>query len=192
VAKEFANNRLLTNPPIDDDARSDSGAESTAMTTSSFLTHDVSLMAKGEIPDLTDFFKKTTVTEEECQSFHDSGWLSGSVITIPEVDVPTVDGLNVLYFESQLLARLGLPPSKFLAAIMNYLCYSLVHFNANALAGLCSFVMLCECWLRIPPDSSLFCYYYSTSKYAKFIYGGIRPSLHHNRRDEYILTRFKG
>jgi hypothetical protein len=110
VAKEFANNPLLNNPPIDDDARSDSGAESTAMTTSSFLTHDVSLMAKGEIPELTDFFKKTTVTEEECRSFHDSGWLSGSVITIPEVDVPTVDGSNVLYFESHLLARLGLPP----------------------------------------------------------------------------------
>jgi hypothetical protein len=67
-------------------------------------------MAQGEIPEPTDFFKKTTITEEECRSFCDSGWLSGSVITIPEVDVPTVDGLNVLYFESHLLARLGLPP----------------------------------------------------------------------------------
>jgi hypothetical protein len=66
MAEESANNPPPTNPSInDDDARSNFGAESTAMTTSSSLTHGASLMAKGEIPKLTDFFKKITVTEEE-------------------------------------------------------------------------------------------------------------------------------
>jgi hypothetical protein len=83
--------------------------------------------------------------------------------SIPEDDVPTVYGSSILCFESHLLARLGLPPSKFLAAIMNYLGCSVVHFNANVIATLSNFVMLSECWLGIPPDSNLFWYYYSPS-----------------------------
>jgi hypothetical protein len=120
------------------------------------------MMAKGEIPELTDFFKKTSVSEEELQAYHCHGWLTGNVLSsIPEVDIPTVHGSSILCFESHLLARLRLPPSNFLAAIMNYLGFSLVHFNANVIAALSSFVMLCECWLGISLDSSLFWYYYS-------------------------------
>jgi hypothetical protein len=193
MAKESTSNPPPTNPLIDDDAGSDSRVESTAMMTSSSPTHGASLMATGEIPKLMDFFKGTTITEEELQTFHNCGWLIGNVInTIPKVDVPTVHGSTVLCFESYLLAGLGFPPSKFLAAIMNYLGFSLVHFNANALAALSSFVMLCECWLGILPDSSLFWYYFSPSWYAKFIYGRIRLSLRRHRWDEYILTLFKG
>jgi hypothetical protein len=112
--------------------------------------------------------------------------------SIPKVEVPTVIGSTVLCFESHLLTGLGLPPSKFLAAIMKYLDCSLVHLNTNAIAALSSFVMLCECWLGIPPDSSMFWYYYSPSRYAKFVYGGIVLSLHHHHRDEYIPALFKG
>jgi hypothetical protein len=57
-----------TNLSIDDDAGGDSGAESTAMMTSSSPTRGASWMVKGEIPELTDFFKKTSVSEEELQT----------------------------------------------------------------------------------------------------------------------------
>jgi hypothetical protein len=158
---ESASNLPPTNPSINDDAGGDFGAESSVMMTSSSLTRGASLMAKGEIPELTDFFKRTTITEEELQAYHHHGWLTSNVLSsIPEVDVSTVHGSSILCFESHLLIGLGLPPSKLLAAIMNYLGCSLVHFNANAIAVLSSFMMLCECWLRIPPDSSLFWYYY--------------------------------
>jgi hypothetical protein len=161
--------------------------------TSSSLTHGTYLMAMGEIPELTYFFKKKIVIEEERRAFHDRDWLSGNTIsTIPEVDVPTVHGSTLLYFESHLLAGLGLSPSKFLATIMNYLCCSLVHFNASALAVLSSFMMMCECWLGIMPDSNLFWYYFSLSQNAKFIYGRIGLSLRHNHRDEFIPALFKG
>jgi hypothetical protein len=194
MAKESANNPPHTNLSInDDDTRSNFGAESTAVSTSTSLTRDASLMAKGEIPELTDFFKKISVTEEERHAYHDYGWLTGNVLsTIPKVDVPTVHDLIVLCFKSHMFARLGLPPSKFLAAIMNYLGCSLVHFNANAIVMFNTFIMLCECWLGIPPDSSLFWYYYSSSRYTKFIYGGIRLSLRRHRWDEYITALFKG
>jgi hypothetical protein len=146
MVTESTSNLLPTNPSIDDDAGGDSGAESTAMTTSSSLTCGASMMAKGEIPELTDFFKKTSVSEEELQAYHHRGWLTGNVLSsIPEVDVPTVHGSSIICLESHKLVELGLPPSKFLAAIMNYLGYSLVHFNVNAIAALSSFVMQCEC-----------------------------------------------
>jgi hypothetical protein len=157
MTTESTSNLLSTNPSIDDDAGADSGAESTAMTTSSSPTCGTSMMAKGEIPELTDFFKKTSVSEEEFQTYHRRGWLIGKCLSsIPEVDVLNVHDSSVLCFEPYLLVGLGLPPSKFLAAIMNYLGCLLDHFNVNAIAVPSSFVMLCECWLGIPPDSSLF------------------------------------
>jgi hypothetical protein len=142
-------------------------------------------MAAGEITELTDFFKKTTVTEGNRRTYHDCGWLIGNLVSfIPEVDVHTVEGSTIIFFESKLAARVGLPPSKFLSSIMNYLGCSLVHLNSNAVSVLSSFVMLCECWLGIPPDTSLFWYYYSPTRYIKTIFSGLGFSLRRNRRDE--------
>jgi hypothetical protein len=75
---------------------------------------------------------------------------------------------------------------------MNYLGCSLVHLNPNAISALSSFVMLCECWLGIPLDTSLFWYYYSPAQYNKTIFCGIGLSLQRNYRDEYIKATFKG
>jgi hypothetical protein len=114
-------------PPVapsinDEDSKNESGAESVAMVTSSSLTHGAAKMADGEILELTNFFKKMTVTEDDCKAYHDRGWLAGNLLSIiPEVVVPSVEGSIVLFFESQLVAGLGLPPSKFLSSIMNYL-----------------------------------------------------------------------
>jgi hypothetical protein len=116
------------------------------MVTSSSPTRGAAKMADEEIPELTDFFKKTTVTEDDCKAYHNHGWLPGNLLSfILEIDVPTIEGSTVLCFESQLVARLGLPPSKFLFSIMNYLGCSLVHLNPNTVFTLSSFVMLCEC-----------------------------------------------
>jgi hypothetical protein len=140
-----------------DDSGHDSGAESAAMVTSSSPTRGATRMVNGEIPELTDFFKKTIVIEDNRREYHDRGWLSGNLVSfIPEVDVPTVEVSTILCFESQLAAGIGLSPSKFLSSIMNYLGCSLVYLNTNVVSALSSFIMLCECWLGIPPDTSLF------------------------------------
>jgi hypothetical protein len=78
--------------------------------------------------------------------------------TVPEVDVPTTHDSTVICFESHLIAGLGI---QFLFAIMNFLGCELVHFIPNAIAALGCFSMLCECWLGIPPDTSLLWYFYS-------------------------------
>jgi hypothetical protein len=145
-----------------DDSGHDSRVESTAMSASSSPTCGATKMAEGEISELTDFFKKTTVTEDNRRAYHDHRWLTGNLVFfIPEVDVPTVEGSTILCFKSQLVAGLGLPPSKSLSSIMNYLGCSLVHLNTNVVSALSSFVMLCECWLGIPLDTGLFWHYYS-------------------------------
>jgi hypothetical protein len=181
----------VANPPADEDTGSDSGVESIAVMASS-PTHGAALMAKGEIPELSDFFKKMSVTHNERQAYHERGWLTGNVISsIPEVDVPTVEGSNIVFFESHLDAGLELSHLKVLVTIMGYLNRELFHINPNTTSALSTFVMLCECWLGIMPDTSLFCYYYSSARYSKVIYGGIRLSLCRHRRDKYILTSFK-
>jgi hypothetical protein len=107
------------------------------------------------------------------------------------VDVPTTHNSTMVCFESHLVAGLGLPPSKFLVAIMNFFGCELVHFNSNAIAALNYFTMLCECWLRIVLDTSLFWYFYSPARYNKVVYFGIGLSLHRHRIHEYINDTFK-
>jgi hypothetical protein len=161
-----------------DDSGYNSRTESATMLAFSSPTRGATRMAKGEITELTDFFKKTTVTEDDRRAYHDRGWLTDNLVSfIPEVDVPTVKGSTILYFESQLAAGIGLPPSKFLSSIMNYLGCSLVHLNTNAVSALSTFVMLCECCLRIPLDTSIFWYYYSPARYTKTIFDRIGFSL---------------
>jgi hypothetical protein len=72
------------------------------------------------------------------------------------VEYLTVDDTTMVCFESHLVAGLGLPPSKFLVAVMSHLGCELFHFNSNAIAALSYFMMLCKCWLGIALDTSLF------------------------------------
>jgi hypothetical protein len=90
-----------------------------------------------------------------------------------------------------LIAGLGLPLSKFLFAIMNFLGCELVHFNPNAIATLSCFAMPCECWLEIAPDTSLFWYFYSPVQYTKVVYSGIGLSLYRHYSQQYIDATFK-
>jgi hypothetical protein len=141
---------------------------------------------------MSDYWKKSMITEADCLAYHATGWLGGGMeFHVPKVDIPTVDDSIVVSFESHLIARLGLPPSKFLVAIMNFLGCELVHLNMNAITALSCFTMLCECWLGIVPDTSLFWYFYSLTRYDKVVYSGIGLSLHRSRRKNYIDATFK-
>jgi hypothetical protein len=145
MAEGPSHDPIITNPLADEDTRNDYGVESVTATTSS-PTHGAALMAKGEIPELSDFVKKTSVTDDERQAYHERGWLTDNVISsVPEIDVPTVEGSADIYFESHLIARLGFLPNKFLVTIMDNLNCELFHFNPNAISVLSTFVMLCEC-----------------------------------------------
>jgi hypothetical protein len=114
-------------------------------------------MVDGKFHATTEFIKKMIVTEDEPKGYHDLGWLPGHLMSsISEVEFPTVDDSNVTCFESHLIAALSIPPSKFLVTIISNLGCGLVHFNPNAIAALSCFTMLCECWLGIASDTSLF------------------------------------
>jgi hypothetical protein len=72
MAEEPSHDPIVTNPLADEDTGNDSGAKSFTATTSS-PTRGTTLMAKGEIPELSDFFKKTSITDGECQAYHEHG-----------------------------------------------------------------------------------------------------------------------
>jgi hypothetical protein len=166
--------------------------ESDALATSSSTTLAAIKMTDNQIPEISDYCKKSNVPEANRQAYHDLNWLTGNLISsIPEVDIPTTHGSTVVCFESHLVAGLGLPPSKILVAIMNFLVCELVHFNPNVIVALSCFAMLCECWLGIAPDTSLFWYFYSSARYNKVVYSEIGLSLCHRRIYEYIDATIK-
>jgi hypothetical protein len=108
------------------------------------------------------------------------------------MEVLTVDNSTIVCFECHLIAGLGLPPSKFLVSILNFLGCELVHLNPNAITALSYFTMLCDCWLGIIPYISLFWYFYSPARYDNTMYFEIRLSLRRNLRDGYLEATFKG
>jgi hypothetical protein len=133
------------------------------------------------------------VAEADHAAYHTVGWLSGGVETsISDLDFPMVDDTTIVCIESHLIAGLGLTPSKFLVSILNFLRCELVHLNPNAITALNCFIMLCECWLEIAPDTSLFWYFYGLARYDKQVFSGIGLSLRHHRRKEYLDATFKG
>jgi hypothetical protein len=162
MAGEADQNPPVAIEPTASGNKSNSRLESDAPATSFSATVAAIKMADNKILDIANYWKKSNVSEANRQAYHDLGSLTGNLISsVPEIDVPTTHSTTVVCFESHLVARLGLPPSKILVAIMNFLGCELVHFNPNAIVALSYFTMLCECWLGIVPDTSLFWYFYS-------------------------------
>jgi hypothetical protein len=122
------------------------------------------------------------MTKADDAANHATCWLPGGVeFSISDLEFPTVDNSTVVYFESHLIAGLGLPPSKFLVSILNFLRCELIHLNPNAIAVLSYFTTLCKCWLGIAPNTSLFRYFYYLAWYDKHVFSGIGLSLHCHR-----------
>jgi hypothetical protein len=180
-------------PRIVNENKSDSEMESNILVASSSSNIAATKIAKKTTPEMVDYWKKTLVTETDRHAYHSFGWLNGGLeSTIPTVDYPTVDDTTVVCFECYLVAGLGLLPNKFFVAVMSHLGCDLVHFNPSAIAVVSCFTMLCEWWLEIASDTSLFWYFYSPARYEKVVFSGIELSLRRRRREEYIPTSFKG
>jgi hypothetical protein len=63
---------IVTNSSADEDTGNNSRVESVAAMDSSLIC-GAALMAKGEIPELSDLFKKTSITDGEHQAYHERG-----------------------------------------------------------------------------------------------------------------------
>jgi hypothetical protein len=182
----------VTNKPATDEGKSNSRAESDTAATSSSMTMAAIKIANKIVPDMTDYWKESMITEGDHQAYHDFSWLTGNLMSsISNVHVPMVDGSSVVCFESHLITGLGLSPSKFLVAVMSFLWCELVHLYPNAITALSCLTMLCECWLGIASDTSLFWYFYFLARYNKFVYSGIGLSHCRHRCREYIDATFK-
>jgi hypothetical protein len=150
-------------------------------------------MANKDTPMLSDYWKKSKVIEADRSAYHTVGWLGGALESfVPEVDIPMVDNSSVVCFECHLIARLGLPPRKFLVSIMNFLGCELVHLNSNAIIALNCYTMMCKCWLGIAPNTTLFWYFYGLARYDKTVFSGIGLSLRRHRQKEYLDTTVRG
>jgi hypothetical protein len=134
-----------------------SSVESDTAPVSSSSSAAMRTIVKKDISTLQAYWKKSMVTEADLAANHTVGWLPGGVISsTSDLEFPIVDQTTIVCFKSHLITGLGLPPSKFLILILNFLRCELIHLNLNAIAALSCFSMLCDCWLGIAPDTSLF------------------------------------
>jgi hypothetical protein len=109
----------VTGEAITDEIKTASRVESDVQVASSSSNVVVEKIANKTTPMLSDYWKKSTVTEADRSPHHTTGWLGGGLeYFIPEVDVSMVDNSIVVHFESHLVAGLGLPPQQ-----ISY-CYS--------------------------------------------------------------------
>jgi hypothetical protein len=174
-------------------AKANSGAESDTTLASSSSNATTRNIVKKDVPMLQDYKKKSMVTEVDLAAYYTTGQLLGGVISSSsDLGFLTIDNTTIICFESHLIARLGLPPSMFLLSILNFLRCELVHLNPNAITALSCFIMMCECWLRIDPDTTLFWYFYGPAQYDKHVISGIGLSLRHHHLPEYLDATFNG
>jgi hypothetical protein len=77
------------------------------------------------------------VTDKDITNFHNASWPPRILLCTPTtLKFQTIYHTNIVCIESHLMCGLDLLPSKFLV-VLNY------------------FSMLCECWLGIPPNTTL-------------------------------------
>jgi hypothetical protein len=147
----------VTDEPIVNESKSDPEMESGILAVSSSSNMAATNMSDKTTPEMVNYCKKVMVIEADHKAYHSFGWLNGEMeSSVPIVEYPTVDGTTVVCFKSHLVAGFGLSSNKFLVAVMSHLGCELVHFNLNAIAALSYFTILCECWLGITLDTSLF------------------------------------
>jgi hypothetical protein len=138
----------VTGEAVVDEGKTHSRGESDVLMASSSSNEAIAKMANKTTPApaLSDYWKKSTVTEANRSAYHTIGRLGGALESfVPIVEMPMVDNSTVVSFESHLIAGLGLPPSKFLVSILNFLRCELVHLNLKVIAALSCFTILCEC-----------------------------------------------
>jgi hypothetical protein len=155
----------ITDEPIVNENKSDSEMESDILVASSSSNVAAAKMPEKTTPEMINYWKKTMVAKADRQAYHSFGWLNGELeSSVPTMEYTIVHSTTVVCFKLHLIAGLGLLPSKFLVPVMSHLGCELVHLNPNAISALSRFTMLCECWLGIAPNNSLFWYFYSLAR----------------------------
>jgi hypothetical protein len=174
MAGEADQTLLTTSDTAATDAKTISGAESDTVVASSSSIVAAEKIVMKHVPILYNYWKKSMVIEADRAAYHATSWLLGGVeSSISDLEFPMVDNNTIVCFKSHLIDGPSLPLSKFLVSILNFLRCELVHLNPNAIAVLNYFTMLCKCWLKIPPDTSLFWYFYGPARYDKHVFSGI-------------------
>jgi hypothetical protein len=177
--------------PIVGESNNDSRTESDSPAVSTSSNTTAAKIADKTVPDMSDYWKKI-----------DNHRGRSSSLSLRQLTGrwPGIFNLSGRHSHGRWLHR-GLfwisfgcwawPSSQQISCYYNELRCELVHFNPNAIIVLSCLTMLCEYWLGIAPDTSLFWYFYSLTRYDTVVYSGIGLSLRHHRRKEYIDATFK-
>jgi hypothetical protein len=114
LASETNQTLLAVGNIIVDDAKAASLAESDVVVASSSSNAATEKMMKKDVPVMTDYWKKSSVTEVDQSAYHSVDWLPGGVESfMPDLESLMVDNTTIVCFESHLATGLGFLPASF-------------------------------------------------------------------------------
>jgi hypothetical protein len=122
MASETHQTLLVIGNLIADEAKTASRAENDIAAASSPFNAAIEKMAKKDVLVMTNYWNKSSVTEADQSTYHSTGKLPDKVESfITDLEFSMVGNTTGVCIESQLAAGLGLPPSKFLIFVLNFL-----------------------------------------------------------------------
>jgi hypothetical protein len=109
-------------------------------------------------------FQAFTVDESEIRKLVMNHFLLDRVVLqwhlVVGEDIPTPNTNEIVVFSSFFQRGFGLPTYDFLCRLLDHYQIELVHLNPNSILHIAIFVHLCESFLGIPPNFSLFKNYF--------------------------------
>jgi hypothetical protein len=109
-------------------------------------------------------FQQFVVDENEIRKVVENHFLLDRVMlqwrTVAGEDIPIPNTKEIMVFSSFFQRGFGLPASDFMCGLLDHYKIELVHINPNSILQITVFVHLCEAFLGIPPNFSLFKNYF--------------------------------
>jgi hypothetical protein len=134
-------------------------------------------------------FQPSTVDESALLKLVENHLLPSCAIlqwwSAKDEDIPTLNTTEIVVLTSFFQCGFGLPAYEFLHGLLHHYKIELVHLNPNSILQTVVFVHLCETYLTIHPNFSLFKYYfflkYQPSAAKRQIIGGVSIQSHQHR-----------
>jgi hypothetical protein len=148
-------------------------------------------MEKAPIPDPSNVWETSTVTEDQIQSLADRGLLrpKAQVGWRPATgeEFPTEGTGKTIVFLAHIECRFGVPAGDFLRGLLHFYSIKLVHLASNSITISSTFVHLCEAYLSIAPHFHLWCHLVELKKTGKgVVVGSVGFMLRRNMKLECI------
>ena len=111
-----------------------------------------------------EMFKPSSIDESEILKLVDDHLLPPRAVLqwrpAKDEEIPTPNTNEIVVSKSFFQRGFGLPACDFFCGLLNHFKIELIHLNPNSILQIAVFVHLCEAYLAVLPNFSLFKHYF--------------------------------